>query len=1448
MIEKIKTLLLFILSVPAVTQCISVVGPQILRPFSSYSVAIAGGSRAYTLYVAVEGRRENGEQFSQGREVQIPAASARLIELEIGDPGPGRYSLVARSTSGPLFSSSAPLTYQPRSFCVFIQTDKRIYQPGDTINFRTIALDKYLLPLSGTADISILDAGGSSIREWAGLTIDRGIISEELILADEPTLGEWKIQVEVRGQKYSKNVLVADYVLPKFNMEMNIPKEVLFSDGRFNINVTAKHFNGLPVRGEVTFSAYAVFFSGLLQPVVGSPARKVADINGQVEVTYDLKTDLDLAEDAARPLVVEAILEEKDTLIKQNISSRILLLRTPYRLKVTAPEYFKPTLPYIVQIEVVDTSGHAMEINDEVTVERLWDDGAPVNITTLPLKNGLATYTLISDAAHVNSTLNLVIKYKEVTERVVNVQRNDYSGGQFLTLEMLTAATSPGGEMRARVTATEPMDIVHYVVIGRGEILLANTLELSPARRSVDIKVSVTPAMTPGCVVLAWYPRLDAATSTVLSAAVYAPLNNLLQHKVALSPLSPSGANLKPNSLTDLRVTGEPGSHVAILGEDTNAVVAGLSGTDGRGNGLDMYTIEREVESFSGLKHSVFKNEDHLPGMGIDLGGYTASDVFKNSGLVILTDGVIVQNIDDNIPSDSNVETGTRAPLAGPYAFSRLPPPPSPRYYLTVTPQPTWAATNFTIGNDGQGTKERWTPTSPGEYVVGAFAVHPTLGLGVAEPQRFTTSVPLSITAELPASLQKGETVAAVVILKTSLAVDTSVEVTFYNSDQYFEFEPLDNDVDSAKKIELFRRERVTVPARGSVSTAFLVRAVRIGDAPIIVEATGNGVSDSLFRTIHVKDGYEEEVWKWSLIDARRGVGRANISLEAAAGVRVSSVSLQTAGDMLASALHAARTPPSPAADPPQAARPLALACVLLDYLQATGQEEPGLIQEMRALASIGYQRLMAYRRADGSFASETDSEAVGDPWMTAVSLRWLSRCGKYVEASSSASAGAARWLAAAQEQDGSWTTPTSTPNDPRAQTTLPLTAHALLALQQTKGSDSLFKNNINKAVDYVARGLTASLDAYSLAVSGAALAAARHQHATLALQIMDKYTNTTGGSLYWSRGVSGSEWRNPWLRYNSLALTTAAWGLRCMLAARLLDESIPVVNYLLQYSPSDPDPDVVDALAQFAETIRSSSKLRISVNVTGSEETRQFQIGENNALIIQTQSIRGSSAATASASAVSEGRGVAVVGLRGIGVSRATAAWPRYTLDPRRDMRSTPYRLQLSICYGFVAQSNDTKSGFVLMTVQLPSGYLADINTISELTSASQVVRARVTAGGARVVGWVRATRAETCATLSAPRALPVAHQRPAWVTLTDLYDSSHRARVFYEAVPSSSCDVCSAWPSCSRACGAAASQRADPPRDPLRNPSQPDSALLLAPQLVAILATALLTILIHL
>jgi hypothetical protein len=62
------------------------------------------------------------------------------------------------------------------------------------------------------------------------------------------------------------------------------------------------------------------------------------------------------------------------------------------------------------QIEVVDPLGQIIDVEDDVTVERLWDDGAPVNTTTVALKKGLATYTLTPVQAYAALTLNLVVR------------------------------------------------------------------------------------------------------------------------------------------------------------------------------------------------------------------------------------------------------------------------------------------------------------------------------------------------------------------------------------------------------------------------------------------------------------------------------------------------------------------------------------------------------------------------------------------------------------------------------------------------------------------------------------------------------------------------------------------------------------------------------------------------------------------------------------------------------------------------------------------------------------------------------------------------------------------------------------------------------------------------------------------------------------------------------
>lgn len=123
------------------------------------------------------------------------------------------------------------------------------------------------------------------------------------------------------------------------------------------------------------------------------------------------------------------------------------------------------------------------------------------------------------------------------------------------------------------------------------------------------------------------------------------------------------------------------------------------------------------------------------------------------------------------------------------------------------------------------------------------------------------------------------------------------------------------------------------------------------------------------------------------------------------------------------------------------------------------------------------------------------------------------------------------------------------------------------------------------------------------------ALAVAQHPQAKLALQMMDQYVNSSGtlkkpykqtncrnhhilkrhrnshiyfinisgSTLFWSRKLSGSEWRNPWLRSNTLEANTAAHGLQALILARLDEQATSVVRALLQAArPADPDPDVV--------------------------------------------------------------------------------------------------------------------------------------------------------------------------------------------------------------------------------------------------------------------------------
>ncbi|XP_067665324.1 CD109 antigen-like [Haliotis asinina] len=93
----------------------------------------------------------------------------------------------------------------------FIQTDKFIYKGGQTVRFRIISLNEYLLPSTSNLNITIRDPNGQKINEWIQATPTEGVFSETIILVDQPSFGVWSIVSSDGIKVATANFKVTDF-------------------------------------------------------------------------------------------------------------------------------------------------------------------------------------------------------------------------------------------------------------------------------------------------------------------------------------------------------------------------------------------------------------------------------------------------------------------------------------------------------------------------------------------------------------------------------------------------------------------------------------------------------------------------------------------------------------------------------------------------------------------------------------------------------------------------------------------------------------------------------------------------------------------------------------------------------------------------------------------------------------------------------------------------------------------------------------------------------------------------------------------------------------------------------------------------------------------------------------------------------------------------------------
>ncbi|KAI5614970.1 alpha-2-macroglobulin-like isoform X2 [Silurus asotus] len=162
------------------------------------------GNQSKTLFQ--ETIEKEFHQCSQFKAPQVEGESVQEIHVEVK----GESFYMTKNTR---------VMFKSYDAMVLIQTDKPIYNPGQTVNFRIVALDSNFIPLKQK------DNNSNRIGQWTNVTSTRLILQLSHELNAEAPLGQYQIIANSEGKLFHHNFKVQKYVLPKFEITVDSPKE-----------------------------------------------------------------------------------------------------------------------------------------------------------------------------------------------------------------------------------------------------------------------------------------------------------------------------------------------------------------------------------------------------------------------------------------------------------------------------------------------------------------------------------------------------------------------------------------------------------------------------------------------------------------------------------------------------------------------------------------------------------------------------------------------------------------------------------------------------------------------------------------------------------------------------------------------------------------------------------------------------------------------------------------------------------------------------------------------------------------------------------------------------------------------------------------------------------------------------------------------------------------------
>ncbi|MGA2570308.1 MAG: alpha-2-macroglobulin family protein [Terracidiphilus sp.] len=288
-------------------------------------------------------------------------------------------------------------------------------------------------------------------------------------------------------------------------------------------------------------------------------------------------------------------------------------------------------------------------------------------------------------------------------------------------------------------------------------------------------------------------------------------------------------------------------------------------------------------------------------------------------------------------------------------------------------------------------------------------------GRAGALDETFKTFQPFFIDLDAPQALTQGDEIVLPVNLRNYTAQSLALPITVKAADWLQPLTPLS--------------QRITVPAGATAPVHFGFRAAgTVDEGPLRITAANGREGDAVEKIVRVHpDGRPESVTASGLL---RGTS-TTLSVDLPAGLIPGSIHAQlllfpSIGAQLVHSIQASLERPYGCAE--QTISSAYPSLLFLEMLKAS-KSNSALETKAQTYLQLGADRLRDYFDASGGLTYWGGSDHAPDPALTAYGIEFLMEAGPFVHVDPDRVTRAARWLMAAQKEDGSWAPRYGEPN-----------------------------------------------------------------------------------------------------------------------------------------------------------------------------------------------------------------------------------------------------------------------------------------------------------------------------------------------------------------------------------------------------------------------------------